>query len=60
MTSATVHSTGTKVEVFPYEFKVILKAINHSVMSDEFDNDEIEMLLNFKDYFADEALNHGG
>jgi hypothetical protein len=57
----TIHDTSVKIDVFPDEFKPILKVINCAlIMPDKFDltEKEIEILHNFQVDFANSALNY--
>ena len=57
----TMHDTSVKIDVFPDEFKPILKVINCALhMPDEFNltEKEIETLHNFQVDFALSALNY--
>jgi hypothetical protein len=58
----TIHDTSVKIDVFPDEFKPILKVINRALlMPDKFDltEKEIETLHNFQVDFTLSALNYG-
>ena len=56
-------STAVKVDVYPDEFGVIMKAIKYATICDDwellFDPEEKEMLESFLDNFCDIALNEG-
>jgi len=56
-------STAVKVDVYPDEFKPIMKAIKYATICDDwsllFEVEEKEMLESFLDYFSDIALNEG-
>ena len=57
----TIHDTSVKIDVFPDEFKPILKVINRALlMTDRFDltEKEIETLHNFQVDFSLSALNY--
>jgi len=56
-----VHDTSVKVDVYPDEFLVLLKAINRAIDNKEgyFTDDEVDMLINFKDDFSMDVLAHG-
>ena len=59
--TATIHDTSVQVDVFPDEFKPILKVINYAlIMPDKFDltEKEIETLHNFQVDFSNSALNY--
>jgi hypothetical protein len=62
MMTETIHDTSVKIDVFPDEFKPILKVINRALlMPDKFDltEKEIETLHNFQVDFTLSALNYG-
>jgi hypothetical protein len=61
MMTDTIHDTSVKIDVFPDEFKPILKVINRALlMTDRFDltEKEIETLHNFQVDFSLSALNY--
>ena len=58
-TTADVHDTAIKVDVYCDEFIVLLKAINSAIDSSDYSQDEIEKLINFKDDFTSLALEYG-
>ena len=50
-------STAIKVDVYPDEFKLILKALNKAIRdTDTYTLEEREMLYCFTDYFQDLSL----
>ena len=50
-------STAIKVDVYPDEFKLILKALNRAIRdTDTYTLEEREMLYSFADYFQDLSL----
>lgn len=50
-------STAIKVDVYPDEFRLILKALNRAIRdTDTYTLEEREMLYAFTDYFADLSL----
>ncbi len=55
------HSTAIKVDVYPDEFKPIMKALKYSLMCDDsrkvLTGDEWSALNEWLDYFSDVALN---
>jgi len=52
-------STAIKVDVYPDEFKLVLKALNRALKdTDTFTTVERESLYAFTDYFQDLALEH--
>jgi hypothetical protein len=57
----TVHSTAIKVDIFPDEFKPIMKALKYALCCDSkdalFTREEADMLESFLDNFVDIALN---
>ena len=59
----TVHSTAVKVDIFPNEFKPIMKAVKYALCCDSkdalFTRAEADMLETFLDNFVDIALNEG-
>ena len=58
-TTADVHDTAIKVDVYCDEFIVLLKAINRAIDSSDYNQDEIDKLINFKDDFSSLALQYG-
>ena len=55
----TEFSTAIKVDVYPDEFKLILKALNRALKDvDSFTSIERESLYAFTDYFQDLSLEH--
>jgi len=53
----TEFSTAIKVDVYPDEFKLVLKALNRALKdTDSFTPIERESLYAFTDYFQDLAL----
>lgn len=51
------HNTAVKVDVYPDEFKLILKALNRALKdTDHFSTEDKEKLYWFVDYFSDLAL----
>jgi hypothetical protein len=56
----SIHDTSIKVDVYPDEFKVLLKAINRAIDNKEgcLTDNEVDMLRNFKDDFTALALEH--
>ena len=61
MMTATIHDTSVKIDVFPDEFKPILKVINCALLTpDKFalTEKEIETLHNFQVDFSLSALNY--
>ena len=57
----TIHDTSVKIDVFPDEFKPILKVINWALlMPNKFDltEEEIETLHSFQVDFSLSALNY--
>lgn len=59
----TVHDTAIKVDVYPDEFKPIMKALKYSLLCDDsrkvLTGDEWSTLNEWLDYFSDVALNEG-
>ena len=59
----TVHDTAIKVDVYPDEFKPIMKALKYSLLCDDsrkvLTGDEWSLVNNWLDYFSDVALNEG-
>lgn len=59
----TVHSTAIKVDVYPDEFRPIMKALKYSLLCDDsrkvLTGDEWSALNEWLDYFCDVALNEG-
>lgn len=57
------HSTAIKVDVYPDEFKPILKALKYSLLCDDsrkvLTGDEWSALNGWLDYLSDVALNEG-
>ena len=57
----TIHDTAIKVDVYPDEFKPIMKAIKYTLMSKDAEAilnlDERDALEMFLDAFSDIALN---
>jgi len=57
----TVQSTAIKVDVYPDEFKPIMKAVKYSLLCDDsrevLTGDEWSALNEWLDYFSDVALN---
>lgn len=60
---ATIHSTAVNVEVYPYEFKPLLKLINHALINDDvmkyMDRTEVHYIYSWLDEFQSKALEHG-
>jgi hypothetical protein len=57
-----IHDTSIKVDVFPDEFKPLLKVINEAILHpDKFHltEDELDKITSFQDDFADLAFEHG-
>ena len=55
----TEFSTAIKVDVYPHEFKLVLKALNRALKdTDSFTSIERERLYAFTDYFQDLAIEH--
>ena len=55
-----VHDTAVKVDVYPDEFKLILKALNLALKdADAFTKDDRDKLYWFVDYFSDLYLDCG-
>lgn len=57
-----VHSTASKIDVFPDEFIPIMKAIKFATLSNDFtdhvvDQKALDTLNSFLDYLSDTALN---
>jgi len=56
-----IHDTAVKVDVYPDEFKPIMKALKYALICDDsrkvLSEDEWSMLNNFLDDFSDVALN---
>ena len=53
----TIHDTAVKVDVYPEEFKLILKALNLALKdADAFTKDDLNKLYWFVDYFSDLSL----
>ena len=59
----TTHDTAVKVDVYPDEFKPIMKALKYSLLCDDsrkvLTGDEWSTLNEWLDYFSDLALNEG-
>lgn len=57
------HSTAIKVDVYPDEFKPIMKALKYALICEDSRNvlngDEWSKVNNFLDDFSDVALNEG-
>lgn len=57
----SIHDTAIKVDVYPDEFKPIMKAIKYALINGDaeslFDLDERDALEMFLDAFSDIALN---
>ena len=57
----TVHSTAIKVDVYPDEFKPIMKAVKYALLCDDsrkvLTEDEWSLVNNWLDDFSDVALN---
>jgi len=64
MTTEMMDATPIPVEVYPYEFKPLMKAIKFAIMVDRrdreglFDNYELKVVEEFLDDFCDVALEH--
>jgi len=58
-----MHDTAIKVDVYPDEFKPIMKALKYSLLCDDsrkvLTGDEWSTLNGWLDYFSDVALNEG-
>jgi hypothetical protein len=55
-----VHDTAVKVDVYPDEFRLILKALNRALKdADAFTKDDRDKLYWFVDYFSDLSLDCG-
>jgi hypothetical protein len=58
-----IHDTAVKVDVYPEEFKPIMKALKYSLVCDDsrkvLSEDEWSILNEWLDYFSDVALNEG-
>lgn len=56
-----IHETAIKVDVYPYEFKPIMKAVKYALICDDsrkvFSEDEWDTLNTWLDDFSDIALN---
>ena len=56
-----IHDTAIKVDVYPEEFKPIMKALKYSLVCDDsrkvLSEDEWSILNEWLDYFSDVALN---
>ena len=61
--SIHTHSTAIQVDVYPDEFKPIMKALKYSLLCDDsrkvLTGDEWSALNEWLDYFSDVALNEG-
>ncbi len=59
----TVHSTAVKVDIFPDEFKPIMKAVKYALLCDDsrkvLTGDEWSLLNAWLDDFSSIALNEG-
>jgi len=59
----TVHNAAINVDVYPDEFKPIMKALKYSLLCDDsrkvLTGDEWSTLNEWLDYFSDVALNEG-
>jgi phosphoenolpyruvate carboxylase len=59
----TEHCLAVNVEVYPDEFKPIMKAIKYATLCDDkrslFTSKELSTLHSFLDAFSDTALNYG-
>ena len=59
----TVHSTAVKVDIFPDEFKPIMKAVKYALLCDDsrkvLTGDEWSLLNSWLDDFSSIALNEG-
>ena len=59
----TVHSTAVKVDIFPDEFRPIMKAVKYALLCDDsrkvLTGDEWSALNGWLDYLSDVALNEG-
>ena len=59
----TAHNTAIKVDVYPDEFKPIMKALKYSLLCDDsrkvLTGDEWSSLNEWLDYFSGVALNEG-
>lgn len=64
MTTEMRDKAPIAVEVYPYEFKPLMKAIKFAIMTERrdgeglFDLDELEVVEEFLDDFCDVALEH--
>ena len=58
-----IHDTAVKVDVYPEEFKPIMKALKYSLVCDDsrkvLSEDEWSILNEWLDYYSDVALNEG-
>lgn len=56
-----IHDTAVKVDVYPDEFKPIMKAIKYALLCDDsrkvLSHEEWDALNGWLDYFSDVALN---
>ena len=61
--TATIHDTSVKIDVFPDEFKPILKLINRAISNDDvmkhLTDDEAATISIWLDDFQSLALQHG-
>jgi len=59
----TIHSTAVKVDIFPDEFKPIMKAVKYALLCDDsrkvLTGDEWSLLNSWLDDFSSIALNEG-
>lgn len=59
----TVHSTAVRVDIFPDEFKPIMKAVKYALLCDDsrkvLTGDEWSLLNSWLDDFSSIALNEG-
>ena len=56
----TTFDTAVKVDVYPDEFKVLLKAINRAIdnKDDLYSKDEVDKLHSFKDDFVNYVMEY--
>ena len=58
-----IHDTAIKVDVYPDEFKPIMKAVKYALLCDDsrkvLNEDEWSLANNWLDDFSDVALNEG-
>jgi len=58
-----IHDTAIKVDVYPDEFKPIMKAVKYALLCDDsrkvLTEDEWSLVNNWLDDFSDVALNEG-